>query len=138
MLCAPPLPFFPYFFDYFTLWCCFNLEGTSSVEFVSEPQDVCILEGEDAYFACMYSGTNDSPRWNISGNIYSRNQLPYPYQAIESDTILVIRGVDTSMNKLTISCIVQGELTLENIDILFESKIATLTVYQTALMSSGK
>lgn len=128
---------FPPFFaiDYSTLWCCFNLEGTSSVEFISEPQDVCILEGEDAYFACVYSGTTDSPHWNISGNIYSRNQLPYPYQAM--DTTLVVRGVDASMNKITISCIVQGELTLGNI-VPFESKTATLTVYQTAIMSSGK
>ena len=106
------------------------------MEFISEPQDVCILEGQDAYFVCTYSGTTNSPHWNISGNVYSRNQLPYPFQTI--GTTLVIRGVVASMNKLTISCIVQGELISENIDILFESKIATLTVYQTAFMSSGK
>ena len=94
-----------------------------------------MFKGENVYFSCIYSGTTDYPYWNISGTLYSRTLLPYPYQLI--GTNLHIRMVQLSMNSLTYSCSVRGFSTSGAL-IFFKSKTATLTVYESAQMSSCK
>lgn len=92
--------------------------------FLSEPQDICVIEGQDAFFPCEYNGTDYYVKWKIKGKIESTARLPRNHRP--NATGLIVR-VDTSVNQSTYSCIiriasVEGEITE------FESNTAILTV----------
>ena len=106
---------------------------TQPVVFLEEPRNTCILEGEDAYLPCVYTGTSTLPHWTINGNVYSTNRLPAPYYY--NGTGLVVNGATSSQNRTTYTCLIQVQ-TSEGVRII-SSVTATLTVLTLPSTSSG-
>ena len=108
--------------------------GIQPTVFLSEPQDVCILEGEGTYFPCIYTGTTVLPYWKINGSLYPTNRLPGQHHY--NGTGLIVHSISMSMNMQTYACLFQVS-TSEGV-MLLSSRTATLTVYFTVSMSAGE
>lgn len=93
------------------------------VKLTSEPQDVCILEGRDAFFPCTYNGTSTQSLWRINGSVHSTTRLPINHRFNNSG--LVVKA-DVSLNMSTYSYLIQV-LTADGV-MLLESHVAFLTV----------
>ena len=101
--------------------------------FSAEPQDVCTVEGQDAFFSCVYNGTSThTMSWRINGRVRSTARLP-PNHRQNGIGLVVI--VNTSHNLSTYSCIIRT-ISVDGDIIEFESRTAILTVV-VQMASSG-
>lgn len=76
------------------------------VNFVAEPTNVSVIEGDNAYFACEYSSnTRVRPAWRINGLVYSSNDLPDAKYSFNGTGLVVVR-VNRMMNMWSHSCII--------------------------------
>lgn len=74
----------------------------SQIEFIDQPRDKIVCEGEDVFFPCTYRGTTALPRWRINEEEHSNNRLPARH--IYNGTGLVVANIKSSMDLWTYSC----------------------------------
>lgn len=94
-----------------------------SVVFTSEPRDVCVAEGMEAFFPCTYNGTSAQSFWRINEMIRSSARLPLKHRL--NRTGLVVNA-DSTLNMSTYSCSLQIP-TSDGVELL-ESNTAMLKV----------
>ena len=92
---------------------------TASINFLREPTDISVYEGESAKFDCSFTGSDEVPFWGINGTYYDYSELPPGYTISQSDFSLTIVNVNIAMNRTSLNCFIGGE----------ESNTAFLYVY---------
>ena len=93
----------------------------AQIQFINEPQDVCITEGENGFFPCTYAGTVSVPKWTINHIKYSASTLPP--QHFYNGSGLIVARVTSSMNMYQYTCLFDSVVSLL-------SNTAHLTVVQ--------
>ena len=72
------------------------------IDFLKEPNNVTVFEGNAAFFPCTFVGINVAPRWRINNEMFVTSALPRGYSYNRSG--LVISSVDLSLNMTSYSC----------------------------------
>ena len=75
---------------------------SGEITFLSQPQNLTVGIGEDAFFPCTYSGTTTSPVWRIGDNTYTLRDLPVNHNFNNSG--LIVAEVNSSNNGWAYSC----------------------------------
>lgn len=96
----------------------------AGVTFQSEPQNLTVITGEDAYFPCIYSGIGVLPEWSIAGRNYTVRNLPNNHDFNGSG--LVVTNVNLLLNNWTYSC--YFTVLIVNEWVTFRSSTGTLIV----------
>ena len=101
--------------------------NNAGIAFESEPKNVTVGIGKDAYFPCVYGGSNTIPFWNISSTsgwkLVSINRLPPKHYY--NGTGIIVWGIDASHNMTSYSCLFQ---LFDRERLTFSSNIGTLIV----------
>ena len=77
-----------------------------NVEFISEPVDQVVREGETVEFNCDFDGSDLTPSWRIDDVIYFHSEIRHPYSFDDQDFSLTVYNVSCVMNASTFQCIV--------------------------------
>ena len=77
--------------------------GDTCVEFIDQPHDVHVNQGDNALFPCMYS-LDSLPYWNINGAEILSSDLPINHE-YNVERGLIVRNVSYSMNLWQYSCL---------------------------------
>lgn len=111
-----------------------NSQAVGKVSFTSQPQNVTVINGGDAYFPCTYNGTDALPHWRIAGRNYSLRKLPSWHT--HDSTGLTVTRVNSSMHMWSYTCYVLTFAFEEFIYLSTESSTGFLTVINVSALSS--
>lgn len=76
--------------------------ANAAIEFTNEPTNVTVVEGENAYFPCEYTGTRILPSWTIDGRRYAHSSSLRDFRYNSSG--LIVLHVTLDMNGVSVSC----------------------------------
>ena len=74
----------------------------STIQFISQPQNLTVDVGETAVFHCDYEGTVELPFWYIGGSAYSVSGLPNRHSY--RNRVLSVRDVQMMDTTTTYQC----------------------------------
>lgn len=83
-------------------WVLGSSITAGNIVFISQPRDTAVLEGKDAFFPCVYTGSSSQPIWIISGVGSPSSNLPSKH--FYNTTGLIVDNVAASMDGTSYVC----------------------------------